>query len=64
MSRGLWLDIKDPRRFPDPGLEVIVTAKQFEWNVTYPGADGVIGTADDYRDCATSCTCRSIRPCT
>lgn len=48
MSRGLWLDIKDPRRFPDPGVELIVTAKQFEWNVTYPGADGEIGTADDY----------------
>jgi cytochrome c oxidase subunit 2 len=48
MSRGLWLDIKDPRRFPDAGLELIVTAKQFEWNVTYPGADGVLETADDF----------------
>lgn len=33
---------------PDGALEVIVTAKQFEWNVTYPGTDGVLGTADDY----------------
>jgi cytochrome c oxidase subunit 2 len=48
MSRGLWLDIKDPTRFPDSELELIVTAKQFEWNVTYPGADGVIETADDF----------------
>jgi cytochrome c oxidase subunit 2 len=48
MSRGLWLDIKDPTRFPDAGLEVIVTAKQFEWNVTYPGADGTLETADDF----------------
>lgn len=48
MSRGLWLDIKDPRRFPDAGLELIVTAKQFEWNVTYPGADGVLETDDDF----------------
>jgi cytochrome c oxidase subunit II len=47
LSRGLWLDIKDPQRFPPPGLEVVVQAKQFEWNVTYPGADGVPGTADD-----------------
>jgi cytochrome c oxidase subunit 2 len=47
-SRPLWLDIKHPDRFPAPGLELIVTAKQFEWNVTYPGADGRIGTADDF----------------
>ncbi|MGH7502475.1 MAG: cytochrome c oxidase subunit II [Longimicrobiales bacterium] len=48
MSRGLWLDIKDPRRFPPAGLELIITAKQFEWNVTYPGGDGDIGTGDDF----------------
>jgi cytochrome c oxidase subunit 2 len=48
MSRGLWLDIKDERRFPPPGLEVIITAKQFECNVTYPGADGRIGSTDDF----------------
>lgn len=48
MSRGLWLDIKDHRRFPDAGLEVRVTAKQFEWNITYPGADGLLDTADDF----------------
>jgi cytochrome c oxidase subunit 2 len=48
MSRGLWLDIKDPRRFPEPGLELRITAKQFEWNVTYPGADGQLDTADDF----------------
>jgi cytochrome c oxidase subunit 2 len=48
ISRGLWLEIKDPRRFPEPGLELNITAKQFEWNVTYPGADGQLGTADDF----------------
>jgi cytochrome c oxidase subunit 2 len=48
MSRGLWLDIKDPTHFPDPDLELIVTAKQFEWNVTYPGADGQLETDDDF----------------
>lgn len=47
-SRGLWLDIKDPRRFPDAGLELMITAKQFEWNVTYPGADNRLGTPDDF----------------
>ena len=48
MSRGLWLDIKDVRRFPRTDLELLVTAKQFEWNVTYPGADGRLGTGDDF----------------
>jgi cytochrome c oxidase subunit 2 len=48
VSRGLWLDIKHPDRFPQPGLELQVVAKQFEWNVTYPGADGRIGTPDDF----------------
>lgn len=48
MSRGLWLDIKDPRRFPDAGLELRIAAKQFEWNTTYPGADGRLDTSDDF----------------
>jgi cytochrome c oxidase subunit 2 len=48
MDRGVWLDIKDPTHFPDPDLELIVTAKQFEWNVTYPGADGQLETDDDF----------------
>ncbi|MGQ0815941.1 MAG: cytochrome c oxidase subunit II [Gemmatimonadota bacterium] len=47
-SRGLWLDIKDARRFPPAGLELIITAKQFEWNVTYPGADNKLNTPDDF----------------
>ncbi len=47
-SRGLWLDIKDPRHFPQSGLDLIIAAKQFEWNVTYPGADGQLGTSDDF----------------
>lgn len=47
VSRDLWFEIKDPDRFPDPGLELVVTGKQFEWNIAYPGADGAIGTDDD-----------------
>jgi cytochrome c oxidase subunit 2 len=47
-SRGLWFEIKDPARFPDPGLELRIVAKQFEWSVTYPGADGRLGSGDDY----------------
>lgn len=48
LSRGLWLDLKHPDHFPQPDLEVGVHASQFEWNVTYPGPDGAIGTADDF----------------
>jgi cytochrome c oxidase subunit 2 len=48
MSWGLWVRIKNPAHFPAPGLEVIVRAKQFEWNVTYPGGDGQIGSGDDF----------------
>jgi cytochrome c oxidase subunit 2 len=45
-STGVWHDIK--RDVPDGAMEVIVTARQFEWNVTYPGADGALGTSDDF----------------
>lgn len=48
VSMGPWLRIRDYDRFPAPDLEVEVTAKQFEWNVTYPGADNRLGTADDF----------------
>jgi cytochrome c oxidase subunit 2 len=48
ISIGPWLRIRDVNRFPPAELEVEVTAKQFEWNVTYPGPDGVLGTADDF----------------
>lgn len=47
-SRGLWAEIKDPARFPADALQVDVIAKQFEWNVTYPGADGQLETDDDF----------------
>jgi cytochrome c oxidase subunit 2 len=47
-STGTWLDIKSPERMPADALELRVTAKQFEWNVTYPGPDGRLGTADDF----------------
>ncbi len=48
VSQAFWPRIKDPDRFPTDALEVIVEAKQFEWNVTYPGADGVLGSDDDF----------------
>lgn len=47
ISMKPWLRQKDPNRFPPAALTVEVTAKQFEWNVKYPGPDGTLGTADD-----------------
>ncbi len=32
---------------PEAGFEVKITARQFAWVFTYPGADGKLGTADD-----------------
>jgi cytochrome c oxidase subunit 2 len=48
ISFGPWSRLKNPDRFPAPGLEVSIRAKQFEWQVTYPGADGRLGTEDDF----------------
>jgi cytochrome c oxidase subunit 2 len=47
-SRGIWAEVKDPARFPADALHIELVAKQFEWNATYPGADGELGTADDF----------------
>lgn len=47
-SRGLWAQVKSPESIPEDATEMIVMAKQFEWNVTYPGADGALRTADDF----------------
>ena len=47
-SWPLWLRVKHPDRFPPAGLELNIAVKQFEWNITYPGADGRLGTGDDF----------------
>lgn len=47
-SRGIWAEIKDPASVPPDAMEVLVTATQFEWNTTYPGADGELETGDDF----------------
>ena len=47
-SRSLWAEIKDPAHIPPNSMRVLVTAKQFEWNVTYPGPDEELGTGDDF----------------
>src|SRR4051812_39740696 len=46
-SRGLWAEAKDPAQVPADAMTVLVNAKQFEWNVVYPGPDGILGTGDD-----------------
>lgn len=40
-----WADIKMNK--PEMPYTVEVTARQFEWRIKYPGADGELGTADD-----------------
>src|SRR6266850_4346445 len=45
MSRTTWADIK--WRQPPSDFNLIVTAKQFNWEVAYPGPDGKLGTDDD-----------------
>lgn len=45
LSVPAWSKIK--MTMPDTDFTVQVTAKQFNWQVTYPGADGKFGTADD-----------------
>lgn len=48
MSNGVWLSVKRPPDTLDDPLSLRVAAKQFEWNVTYPGPDGELDTADDF----------------
>jgi cytochrome c oxidase subunit 2 len=48
ISMEPWMAVRNPARFPPAALAVEVTAKQFEWQAKYPGADGQLGTADDF----------------
>jgi cytochrome c oxidase subunit 2 len=45
VSRSVWAEIK--QRIPPTDMVVQVTAKQFNWEIAYPGPDGKIGTDDD-----------------
>jgi cytochrome c oxidase subunit 2 len=46
LSAPAWSRIKIASP-PPSDFVVQVTAKQFNWQITYPGADGKFGTADD-----------------
>jgi cytochrome c oxidase subunit II len=45
LSVPTWARIK--MHVPESDLKIRVTAKQFNWIVTYPGPDGKFGTEDD-----------------
>jgi cytochrome c oxidase subunit 2 len=45
VSRRTWAEIK--QRVPPSDVQVQVTAKQFNWEIAYPGLDGKLGTDDD-----------------
>src|SRR5262249_35996142 len=45
LSIPTWSKVKP--RIPESDLHVRITAKQFNWEVTYPGPDGKFDTADD-----------------
>ena len=45
LSRSTWANIKE--HGPPGDVFYKVTAKQFNWEITYPGPDGKLGTADD-----------------
>jgi cytochrome c oxidase subunit 2 len=47
-SKGLWDEIRDPDLIPADAFPIQLTARQFEWNAVYSGADGQFGTADDF----------------
>jgi cytochrome c oxidase subunit 2 len=47
-SQTVWSKVKDPNHFPSDALEVNVEARQFAWAFTYAGADGELGTDDDF----------------
>ena len=47
MSVSSWAKVK--RHVPDTDFELGIAAKQFNWEVSYPGPDGKLGTDDDVK---------------
>ena len=48
MSGGVWNDIKGRNSVPPDAIPYGIHAQQFEWNFTYRGPDGQLGTGDDF----------------
>lgn len=49
-SGQVWAELKAEDSVPEDAYVVDVSVKQFEWMFTYPGADGELGTADDFTE--------------
>jgi cytochrome c oxidase subunit 2 len=47
MSVSTWAKVK--REVPPTDFELAVAAKQFNWDVSYPGPDSKLGTEDDVK---------------
>ena len=47
MSASTWAKIK--RHVPETDFEIKIAAKQFNWEVSYPGPDAKLGTEDDVK---------------
>jgi cytochrome c oxidase subunit 2 len=48
VSNHYWVIMKDKDSVPTDAYRIGVMGKQFEWQMTYPGADGKLGTDDDF----------------
>ena len=48
LSGGVWNEVKGRNAAPADSYPIGVHGQQFEWMVTYPGADGALGTEDDF----------------
>jgi len=49
LSASRWNFIKGRDSIPADAMPLVVHAKQFEWLVTYPGADNALGSPDDFQ---------------
>ena len=48
VSNHYWVWMKDKKSVPPNAIPYGVHGKQFEWEVSYAGADGKLGTEDDF----------------
>jgi cytochrome c oxidase subunit 2 len=48
MSGGVWNTVKGRNSVPADAIPYGIHGQQFEWNVTYRGLDGQLGTGDDF----------------
>jgi len=49
LSAPVWNEIKGRNSVPADALAYNLAVKQFEWNFSYPGADGKLNTPDDFK---------------